>query len=162
MIGLLDPRLWLALVLVAAVSFFGGEWHEQRVSTARMDLADGLAKAALREATGRAKTAEMLLAGTHSTIDAERIKEKEDAKTTIDALRADVQRGTVSLSIATRAIRAAPAGQDPGTRYVETRAELVPQAAIDLIDIAADGDNAVRDLNACIDKYDAVRRTLNP
>jgi hypothetical protein len=162
MIGLLDPRLWLAVLLVAALSFFAGEWREHGVSSARMELADGLAKAQLNAATDRAIAAETKLAGVDAAIDAARTKEKEDAKTTIDALRADVRSGAVSLSIATRALRAGPAGPDPGAGYIETRSELVPQAAIDLIDIAADGDDAVRDLNSCIAKYDAVKRAVNP
>jgi hypothetical protein len=33
----------------------------------------------------------------------------------------------------------------------------VPSVAADLVDIAVDGDNAVRDLNECIDKYSALR-----
>lgn len=160
--GALDPRVLLAALLLAVAAFFGGEWHEHRVSTARMELADGLAKAELGAANARIKADGIKLAGMDAAIDAAKTKEKEDAKTTIDALRADVRSGAVSLSIATRALRASPSGPDPGAGYIETRSELVPQAALDLIDVAADGDDAVRDLNACIAKYDAVRRTINP
>lgn len=158
MIRLIDPRMWLALVLVSLAGYFGGQWQENRVSTARLELVNSKAKIELAAATARAEVAEKKLKDGHAAIDETLKKEKEDAKVTIDALRADVRRGAVSLSIATRALRAGAGSADPTVGYIETRAELVPEAAVALIDIAADGNSAVLELNACIDKYHAVEQ----
>lgn len=148
----------LASLLLVAVAFYAGEWHEQ----GRSAVIERAAKTALAKEKAKVKAAETALASAHLKIDTDRAKEKQDDKKTIDALRADVRSGAISLSIATRALRAGAAGSNTGTGYIETRSELMPEAAIELIDIAADGDDAVRDLNACIAKYDAVRRAANP
>lgn len=158
MISLLDFRLWLAVLLLAAVAFYAGQGREQE----RAAVVDRAAKTALAQAKAKVKAAETTLASAHLKIDADRVKEQQDDNKTIDALRADVRSGAISLSIATRAIRAGAASAGPTPGDLETRAEIVPEAAVALIDIAADGDDAVRDLNACIAKYDAVKRSVNP
>lgn len=158
MISLLDFRLWLAVLLLAAASYYAGEWHEQE----RAAVVERAAKITLEKARAETKAAEIALASAHLKIDADRVKEKQDDKKTIDALRADVRSGAISLSIATRAIRASSSSVSSTPGDIETRSEIVPEAAVALIDIAADGDDAVRDLNACIAKYDAVRRRVNP
>lgn len=157
-----DVRPWLAGMLLVTLAFFAGEWEAQRSCTERLNAADGLAREQLHLATSKAKQDTAQLTTQHQAVDAVHLQEIHDAKNTIDTLRADVRSGAVSLSIATRALRAGAASPNTGTGYIETRSELMPEAAIELIDIAADGDDAVRDLNACIAKYDAVRRTVNP
>ncbi len=81
---------------------------------------------------------------------------KEDHERRIAALRD----GTVRVSVPVRvaACTAAPAA-DPAAagQPAETRAELAPEAAADLEGIAFDGDNAIIDLNACIDRYNDAR-----
>lgn len=42
-----------------------------------------------------------------------------------------------------------------------TRAELAPETALDLDDIAADGDAAILDLNRCIAAYDSVTKVMS-
>lgn len=80
-------------------------------------------------------------------------KEKENAKATIDSLRADVRRGAERLSVAVASCQAG----DTGTGHSEARAELLPEAADRIVGIIGEADDAVRDLNECIDKYNAVR-----
>lgn len=162
MIGLLDPRLWLAVALLAALAYFTGRHHGSEAADARSAFADTAAITQQEVATARVETKTVSLGKDHQAIDSTLLKENKDAKTTIDALRADVRSGALSLSIATRALRAGAGCDRPATGDSETRTELVPETAIDLVNIAADGDDAVRDLNACIAKYDAVRRTTNP
>jgi hypothetical protein len=43
----------------------------------------------------------------------------------------------------------------------QARAELDGQTVEDLIRLVAEGDRAIIDLNSCIDRYEAVRSTLN-
>ncbi|MET3134947.1 hypothetical protein AAKU55_005250 [Oxalobacteraceae bacterium GrIS 1.11] len=157
-----DPRPWLAMLVVGGAGFLGGEWREGRAGAAQRQAADGAAKLELAIATDRVRETERHLTQNLATIDAARTKEQDHAQETIDSLRADVRNGAIRLSVATRPGDPAAASGHSGAGDSEARAELVPSAALALIDIAADGDWAVRELNACIDKYDAVRRSVNP
>lgn len=78
-------------------------------------------------------------------------KEKRDAEIKVNQLRADVAAGAVRLSVRASCSASTAAGD------TEARAELDPKAADDLITIAADGDQAIRELNACIDFYNNLR-----
>jgi prophage endopeptidase len=78
-------------------------------------------------------------------------QEKQDAQTKINQLRANVASGALSLSIRAHCSASTSEG-DP-----EARAELDPKAADDLISIAADGDQAIIELNSCIDFYNNLR-----
>ncbi|OEZ90104.1 bacteriophage lysis protein [Janthinobacterium sp. HH107] len=90
-------------------------------------------------------------------------QEQTHAKTERDRFNADVRNGAVRLSIpvasgqcATTADSTAAAGH-----WHETRAELDPATAAALDAIAGDGDDATRQLNACIDAYNTVRDTYH-
>lgn len=74
-------------------------------------------------------------------------KDKEDAQQKINRLRADVASGAQRLSI-----RASCSASATGSA-AEARAELDPKTADDLIAITADGDQAIIELNSCIDLY---------
>lgn len=79
-------------------------------------------------------------------------KEREHAEKSIASLRADVAAGRVRLSVPARC---------PGTDTTavsspsEERAELDPETADALVAIAAEGDDAIRELNLCLDAYEA-------
>jgi hypothetical protein len=151
-----------AAIALAAAAFCAGQWRESLAGAARMELADGIAKATLENATARALKAEKALADSHSAIDNDLKSGKANAKTAIDSLRADVRSGAERLSVPTRSCSPAPASGSAATGDPEARAELLPATALELIDIAADGDDAVRELNACVDKYNAVRNGIHP
>lgn len=74
-------------------------------------------------------------------------KDKEDAQQKINQLRADVASGAQRLSIRASCSASATGGA------TEARAELDPKTADDLIAITADGDQAIIELNSCIDLY---------
>ena len=78
-------------------------------------------------------------------------KEKRDAQIKVDQLRADVAAGAVRLSVRASCSASTAAGDS------ETRAELDPKVADDLIAITADGDQAIIELNTCIDFYNKLR-----
>ena len=78
-------------------------------------------------------------------------KEKRDAQTKVDQLRADVAAGAVRLSVRASCSASTAAGDS------EARAELDPKTADDLIAITADGDQAIIELNSCIDFYNKLR-----
>lgn len=78
-------------------------------------------------------------------------KEKRDAQIKVDQLRADVANGALRLSIRASCSAGATAGDS------EARAELDSKTANDLVSIAADGDQAIIELNACIDFYNNLK-----
>jgi Bacteriophage Rz lysis protein len=78
-------------------------------------------------------------------------QEKQDAQTKINQLRANVASGALSLSVRAHCSASTTTGDS------EARAELDPKAADELISIAADGDQAIIELNSCIDFYNNLR-----
>lgn len=81
-------------------------------------------------------------------------EEKQHAQKEISRLRADVAAGRVRLSVPARCPGTDTAAGAPSQ---ETRAELDPEVAGNIIAIAAEGDDAIRELNLCIDAYQAAR-----
>ncbi|CAG9184342.1 hypothetical protein CURE108131_25210 [Cupriavidus respiraculi] len=100
-----------------------------------------------------------IMAQARKEIDAE----KSAAAARIAALRA----GTVRLSVPVVAALPAsgagdvPAHAGPAWGLREARAELAPEAGAALYAIAVDGNAGIRDANACIDIYNAVREQVN-
>lgn len=79
-------------------------------------------------------------------------EEKDHANKEIAQLRADVAVGRVRLSVPARCHGT---GTATGAPSKEARAELDAETADALIAIAADGDDAIRELNLCLDAYAA-------
>jgi hypothetical protein len=91
-------------------------------------------------------------------------KANNAAKAKEDKLRSDIASGERRLFIPVKAPECAvSAASDTATasgdHSGETRAELSGQASDDLIRIAAEGDTAIRKLNACIQTYETMRTT---
>lgn len=93
-------------------------------------------------------------------------QEQDHAKTERDRFMLDVRSGAVRVSIpvaggqcaaTTDPVHTAAAGGDRR----QARAELDPATAAALDAIAGDGDDATRQLNACIDAYNTVRDTYH-
>jgi hypothetical protein len=124
------------------------------------------AATALVQATGRVLTLERA-AGVALVQRADQLTQDQDhAKNERDRFNAGVRSGAVRLSIsvaggqcatATVPVDTAAAG---GDRH-QARAELDPATAAALDAIAGDGDDATRQLNACIDAYNTVRDTYH-
>lgn len=112
---------------------------------------DRLAQEAATVATNRA-----MLRGFENAAESNR-KEKENAKAENDKLRAAVATGARRLSVR---ITSCEQPNGTGTGNQQARAELVPQVAERIIGVGIDGDDAVRDLNACIDKYQALKNAI--
>ena len=123
-------------------------------TTAATELAQATARVLMLE---RAAGAALAQRADHLT------QEQTHAKTERDRFNADVRSGAVRLSIpvasgqcAATADSAAAAGHQH-----QARAELDPATAAALDAIAGDGDDATRQLNACIDAYNAIRDTYH-
>lgn len=87
-----------------------------------------------------------------------------------DTFIAGVRAGHIRLSIPTRPAAGSGAGAcqpdlpaaagSSGIAPDEARTDLDPATGADVVAITDSGDDAVRDLNVCIDSYNAVQRAL--
>ena len=92
------------------------------------------------------------------------VKAEQHAKTISQKRNADIDSGTLRLRIPVKAScptiqatdNAAPAPRDS----VQADTELDRETAKALVAITDDGDKAIRQLNACIDAYNAVYQTM--
>lgn len=149
--------LWLRViggaVILGALLF--GLW---RVYHAGYDARDTEAKLEMSQALLHAAKQTDELRVAFDALKSKRDKERKNAEQEISRLRVAVDDGSLRLSIpATPGAGAAsaPAG-DP-----EARTELDRSTSQALVGITADGDAAIRDLNSCIDSYDALKDKLN-
>lgn len=85
--------------------------------------------------------------------------EKADAKIAFDRLDSDLRTGALRLSVRTTA---QPGGNHSAAAGpIQARTDIDPADAAALVRITEDGDNAIRDLNTCIDGYTQVMRQAN-
>lgn len=137
----------------AGASGVQARWDQQRAAQALQLATDLLTQKQRADA----------LQGQLDALEANRQKEKAHAQTQNDTLRQRVRTGAVRLSVPAvdhgapqLASGSLPTPPVAAGGPAPTRAELDPAAAADLVAIAQDGDNAIRDLNACIDRYHTV------
>lgn len=164
MIHILDPRLWLATIVLALICF--GIGH--RVSTVSTSKAYEL-KIAKINSDAEIKYDRMVeekdfakskLQSRFNELDVKYSKEKENADKVIENLQRSVANGSYRLSVAVSSCKARSTDGNSGTADKSTNqeyAELLPETTYDIINIAKDADNEVRRTNQCIDKYNAVR-----
>lgn len=131
--SLLNPWVLVGVLSLLISSYFYG--HHQAYVEQQAEI--GRLNAVMQQQAASAK----------QTFD----KEKQDAKNTINRLRADVTSGAIRLSIPV----SSSCSSSPGA--TETRAELDKQVSQSLITITEDGDQAIRELNYCIDRYNQIR-----
>ena len=153
MIGLPDPKVILAAVLACIMAFFYGHhkgWGERD--------AEMQAEIAVRNEESRAKEQELnqQITDVNKTLsEANNALEKESSA--LDrAIRAGRVRLPTSSCVQTSAGTApvAGGGNQAGSDADQETLRLIAQ-------IAADGDRAINQLNACIDAYNAVREQVN-
>ncbi|WP_353056185.1 lysis system i-spanin subunit Rz [Janthinobacterium sp. JC611] len=118
---------------------------------------------ALAQATARVLTLERAAGAALAQRADHLTQEQTHAKTERDRFNADVRSGAVRLSIPVaggQCAATADTSAAAGNRH-QARAELDPATAAALDAIAGDGDDATRQLNACIDAYNLVRDTYH-
>lgn len=138
----------LALAFLAGWLING--WRmESRISRMQAEQAE-----AIQLASEEAREKERALQEEIDLLNDSYRKEREHAEKSIARLRADVAAGRVRLSVPARC---------PGTDTTavsspsEERAELDAETADALVAIASEGDESIRELNLCIDAYEAGR-----
>lgn len=148
--SLLDPRLWLVLIVAFGLTFWAG--HHKGYALSELEQSVAIAEANAHSAQVEKVMNEEL------TKMSNKLKETQNAaKAKIETLRTDIASGAVRLSIATKTSVCTATDTAAASGNQQTRAELDPTAALGLIAIAADGDSAIRQLNACIDSYNQMR-----
>ncbi|MDO8052052.1 lysis system i-spanin subunit Rz [Janthinobacterium sp. SUN211] len=121
------------------------------------------AASALAQATARVLTLERTAGGALAQRADHLTQEQIHAKTERDRFNLDVRSGAVRLSIPVASGQCAATADTTAAadHRHEARAELDPATAAALDAIAGDGDDATRQLNACIDAYNLVRDTYH-
>ncbi|QJQ02093.1 hypothetical protein C798_18205 [Herbaspirillum rubrisubalbicans Os34] len=151
----------LALCLGLIGSFLWGGHHQAQIDEGRAAKVSEEHAIALASATERYREAERGGLQAFAAMTAAVQQEKENAKKQMDVLRAELRAGAVRLSVAVDAASAAAATQAAAAGDREARADLLPAAAGRILDFALEGDDIVRDLNACIDKYHRAEQVIN-
>lgn len=131
---------------------------QRAAATSKTNAATELAQAAARVLTlERAAGAALAQRADHLT------QEQTHAKTERDRFNDDVRSGAVRLSIPVASGQCAATADTTAaaSHRHQARAELDPATAAALDAIAGDGDDATRQLNACIDAYNLVRDTYH-
>lgn len=143
MFSLMNPWVIVGVLGLVLSSYFYGHhaaYVEQEAEIARLNLIE------------RDKEQQMQAMADNHAKDLR--KANQNAKTEVAKLQSDIADGRLRFSV-----RTISACQDTAVTggNTESRAELDPEVSQALIAITADGDNAIRQLNACIDIYNEVR-----
>ena len=148
---------WVLLgILMAILSAAGSGYYkgsEDEVTRQQVEIAALNAKARETE-QAMAQVAQTYGQTLRKANDVARIKETK--------LRADVASGALRLSIPTQSavcptsVTTATAGSDDGETRTESSGST--DVATNLLQIASDGDSAIRKLNLCIETYQTLRK----
>ncbi len=138
------------------IGFIGGCSYKQgQLDKLKADYADQLDKA-LQEN----RQVEKKMQDEANAITQKYQKEQKDAEQKISDLKSRIASGSLRLSVPTAGTSTMSAGS--GAAYGEGRAYLVDgRTANRLVAIIERGDKAIRKLNTCIDRYNAVRNTTD-
>jgi len=150
-----NPYVLVASLLAIIGAYFYG--HHQGYQEC---YSEAVAKVAKANDAARAKERE-LNDKVNETANQLR-KANETAQVKITKLTADVQSGAMRLSIpvTSNSVCSANTAGTAGGDQPKARAELDGQASANLIAITADGDKAIRALQACVASYNQVRESL--
>lgn len=151
MMGLLNPYTILAAIAIV-LSTFGYGYHKG-YDTRDQEMQVEIAKQnEVQREVERERVAKL------SELSYKLQKEKDDAKAANDRYADALRTGTERLFIPVRGVQACGDSTATGGDRNETRAELDPTTAVNLVAITNDGDDNTRQLNACIDAYNALRK----
>lgn len=151
----------LALCLGLIGGYLCGGHRQAQIDEGTAAKVSELHALALASATERYREAERSGQAAVAAITAAAQQEKDNAKKKMDVLRGELRTGAQRLSVAVDAASAAAAAQAAAVGDREARTDLLPAAAERILDFALEGDDIVRDLNACVDKYHRAEQVIN-
>ena len=153
--SLFNPWVLLGIILFVTSSFLGGYYKGGEDENARQQIE-------IAALNTKARETEQRMGEVAQTYSETLRKANNVAKAKETKLRNDVVSGKLRLFIPVKApdcpIQAASdAPVTSGDNSGEASAELSGQVSESLIAIAAEGDTAIRKLNACIESYETLR-----
>jgi len=152
-VSLFNPYILLGIVLTVLSAFGGGYWKGSNDKEAQQQIE-------IAAANDKARQTEQNMGVVAQTYAQTLRKTQDVAKAKEIQLRTAVAIGERRLFIPVQAKCPVPTSNNSTPTAgdsTETRAELNRKVADDLIAIAAEGDAAIRKLNACIDTYEKMR-----
>lgn len=157
-------KIWMTVCIALLLGCLGMRSQRDQARAELAGFGEQVATAT-RMAQAHARATETALRDQADDLREALNKETRNAETEKLRLLAGIRAGTQRLSIAAHC--PAPAGLAPTDAAAATgaadttRAELDPATAEALVSIAADGDTAILERNACIAQYNATRTALN-
>ena len=155
--SLFNPWVLLSILMAVVGSFGGGYLKGSNDEVTRQQL-----EIAALNAEARQK--EQVLVSAIQTQTAKLQKANQDAKLAQQKRNADIDNGTLKLRLAVKApncpISTATDTTLASGDSVQASAELDRETAKSLVAITDQGDANTRQLNACIDAYNAAYQTL--
>jgi len=155
--SLFNPAVWIGFLLSLAASFGFGyykggidEYLKQQAEIARLN--------------DEARQKEQALVTAVQTQATQLVKAEQNAKVLSQKRNTDIDSGALKLRIPVKTpicpIQTSTDAPIAPRDSVQANAELDRETAKTLIAITDDGDKAIRQLNSCIDAYNAVYQTL--
>jgi hypothetical protein len=154
--SLLNP--WVLLGLLVAFLGVGATGYQTGKTAERERQQIQIAK--LNEAAREKEQALVQAVHTQAT---QFVKANNEAKQLSQKRSSDISNGIIKLRIPTKTVCPVQAAGDapaPAGNSVQATAELDREVAKSLVAITEQGDANTRQLNACIDAYNAVYQTL--
>lgn len=150
-----NPYVLIGIALAVLSAFGGGYYKGKDAEYQRQQLE-------IAALNAKARQTEQAMAQVAQTYGETLRRANNAAKSKETKLRADIATGERKLFIPVKAAECAvPAATDStaagGDHSGTTSAELDRKTADDLVAIAAEGDAAIRKLNACIQTYEQMR-----
>ena len=154
-------RLFAEIIglLLAIIAIIGGYFYGQHIGDkngyARRDT-ETLVQIAKLNAENQQKTDSLVQQMNDKEDELQKVK--EDAKKQIAKLNADIATGKLQLYVKVKPTSNCSSPNAPTPSRPDTAtAQLDPTFAQSIVSITEDGDKAIRQLNSCIDAYNAVR-----
>jgi ATPase subunit of ABC transporter with duplicated ATPase domains len=155
--SLFNPAVWIGLLLSLAASFGFGyykggidEYLKQQAEITRLN--------------DEARQKEQALVTAVQTQATQLVKAEQNAKVLSQKRNTDIDSGALKLRIPVKTpvcpLQTSSDAPIAPRDSVQANAELDRETAKTLIAITDDGDKAIRQLNSCIDAYNAVYQTL--
>jgi len=157
--SIFNPWVILGFVLAMLSAFGSGYYKGENDESQRQQVE-------IAELNAKARETEQAMARVAQTYGDTLRKANNVAKAKENQLRSDLNSGALKLRLSTKApncsvpvseTTTAASGSDSGEARAESSGSV--DVASDLLQIAADGDAAIRKLNACIETYETLRNT---
>jgi len=153
--SLFNPWVLLGILMAVLSAASGGYYKGQHDENTRQQIE-------ISALNAKARDTEQAMAKVANTYAETLRKSQNAARSKETKLRADVASGALRLSIPTQSavcstsVTTATAGSDDGEARAESSGST--DVATNLLQIASDGDSAIRKLNLCIETYETLRK----